>query len=149
MRYAIDSSGNRWDIKEESVTTKVPGGQIVFSTPMAEMLYGKLTWYDDNERHYVNPDGIACATGEPDQTNYAGGTEADWDAVSKPKHYHKGGMECIDVINAIVTGMSPQQAYMVGNVIKYLWRCNEKNGVEDVAKAGKYIDMLLKHMESK
>jgi len=66
--------------------------------------------------------------------------------VEKPSYYIKGGMECIDVINAVVVDCGPQEAYLIGNVIKYLWRFKQKNGKEDVAKARKYIDMLLASM---
>ena len=133
MRYAIDRHGTRWDMAGDTCIQKTKGGQTTFFIDDAEKVFGPLTWHDD----------------EPSQDNYAGGTEADWDAVRKPKHYHKGGMECWQFIDVIVEGCTPQQAWRIANIVKYLWRCNEKNGIEDVAKAGKYIDMLLKHMENK
>lgn len=33
--------------------------------------------------------------------------------------------------------------YMAGNVIKYVSRYKEKNGIEDLKKARHYIDMLI------
>lgn len=33
--------------------------------------------------------------------------------------------------------------YMAGNVIKYVSRYQEKNGIEDLKKARHYIDMLI------
>ena len=53
------------------------------------------------------------------------------DMVSHPKHYTQGGIEAV----------------CVANVIKYLWRYEEKNGVEDVRKAKWYIERLLKELE--
>lgn len=85
---------------------------------------------------------------EPDQTNYAGATQKEWDAVSNPRHYHRGGVECIDVIDACVIGLTPQEAFRTGNAMKYLWRWKEKNGVEDLKKARQCIDMLIKIVES-
>ena len=39
------------------------------------------------------------------------------------------------------------EAVCVANVIKYLWRYEEKNGIEDVRKAKWYIERLLKELE--
>ena len=62
--------------------------------------------------------------------------------VSKPSHYIKGGMECIDFIRAIVSDLTPYEAYCLGNVVKYLWRFKDKNGVIDLDKAVRYIEFL-------
>lgn len=43
-----------------------------------------------------------------------------FDAVNRPPHYVKGGMECIDFIRAIVSDLTPYEAYCLGNVVKYL-----------------------------
>lgn len=64
------------------------------------------------------------------------------DNVNKPAHYTKGGIECIDAIQA---ALSPVEfvGYCKGNVIKYIWREKHKGGVEDLKKAGWYITKLL------
>mgnify|MGYP002516657379 CR=1 FL=1 len=72
-----------------------------------------------------------------------------YDVVSRPKHYNQGGIECIECIKAAVTNKVGIEAVCVANVIKYLFRYEEKNGVEDVHKAKWYIDRLLKEMEEK
>ena len=64
------------------------------------------------------------------------------DIVNKPAHYVKGNMECIDFIKAIVSDLTPYEAYCLGNVVKYLWRFKDKNGVIDLDKAVKYIEFL-------
>lgn len=68
------------------------------------------------------------------------------DNVNHPKHYLKGGLECIQVIKAQLT---PEQyeGYLYGNVIKYMWRWKEKNGLEDLRKANHYLDWLIKGVE--
>ena len=63
------------------------------------------------------------------------------DNVNRPKHYFKGGLECIQVIKAQLT---PEQntGYLYGNVLKYMWRWPDKNGLEDLRKAAKYLEWL-------
>jgi len=55
------------------------------------------------------------------------------DNVNNPKHYtsHPSGIECIQVVE--------HMNFNVGNAIKYLWRTDHKNGLEDLKKAAWYI----------
>ena len=69
------------------------------------------------------------------------------DMVSHPKHYTQGGIECIDALKAATVGKRGIEAVCVANVIKYLWRYEEKNGIEDIRKAKWYIERLLKELE--
>lgn len=68
-----------------------------------------------------------------------------FDTVQRPAHYNQSGIECID---AIAASMTPAefQAYLKGNVQKYLWRYQHKNGVEDCRKAQWYLDRLVKEL---
>ena len=68
------------------------------------------------------------------------------DNVNHPKHYCKGGLECIQVIKAQLT---PEQnkGYLYGNVLKYMWRWPEKNGIEDLRKAKHYLEWLIEEVE--
>ena len=72
----------------------------------------------------------------------------DIDVVNHPSHYTKGSIECIDAIDSATTGKSGIEAVCVANVIKYLWRYEEKNGLEDVKKAKWYINKLISELES-
>ena len=63
--------------------------------------------------------------------------------VEHPPHYTAGGIECIDAIMAAVTGLTPQEAVCVANVIKYTWRFKHKNGKQDLAKAEWYLQRLM------
>ena len=71
------------------------------------------------------------------------------DNVCHPKHYTQGNIECIDALKAATVGKTGIEAVCVANVIKYLWRYEEKNGVEDVQKAHWYLERLIKEIENK
>ena len=75
--------------------------------------------------------------------------DAQFDKVEKPKHYLRNGHECIDIIRIMTKGIDGYEGYLIGNVIKYIFRYNEKNGVEDCRKAIKYIEFLIDEMEKK
>jgi hypothetical protein len=64
------------------------------------------------------------------------------DNVNRPKHYRKGRVECIDAIKS-ATG-DGYQFYLQGNIMKYMWRFNHKNGLEDLQKAQWYLSELIK-----
>ena len=69
------------------------------------------------------------------------------DMVNHPQHYTQGGIECIDALKAATVGKRGIEAVCVANVIKYLWRYEEKNGIEDIRKAKFYVERLLKELE--
>lgn len=71
------------------------------------------------------------------------------DSVNHPSHYTQSGIECIDALAAATSGKSGIEAVCVANVIKYLWRYELKNGLEDVKKARWYIDRLISELEKK
>ena len=76
--------------------------------------------------------------------------QATTDMVNSPSHYCKGGFECIDVIRAAISDITdPFEAYCTGNIIKYIWRWNDKNGVEDLNKAKQYADIIIEYRASK
>ena len=68
------------------------------------------------------------------------------DNVNHPKHYCKGGVESIDFVRAAVSNLSGFEAVCVANIIKYAWRYKEKNGLEDVMKARKYLEWLIEEV---
>lgn len=70
------------------------------------------------------------------------------DVVNHPSHYTQGGIECIDAITAATVGKTGIEAVCVANVVKYLWRYEEKNGLEDVKKARWYLERLISELES-
>lgn len=70
------------------------------------------------------------------------------DNVDHPSHYTQGKIECIDALESATIGKSGIEAVCVANVIKYLWRYEEKNGLEDVKKAQWYLERLVASMGS-
>lgn len=71
------------------------------------------------------------------------------DNVNHPDHYTQGEIECIDAIKAATVGKTGIEAACVGNIIKYLWRYEQKNGIEDCRKAKWYLDRLIKELGAK
>ena len=65
------------------------------------------------------------------------------DAVNRPAYYVSGSVECIDAIDAAVTGLEGYQAVYTAQVMKYIYRWKRKNGVEDLEKARWYLDRLI------
>ena len=69
------------------------------------------------------------------------------DPVNHPEHYTRGGIECIDAITAAVCELPGIEAWLVGQVIKYVWRYKWKNGLEDLSKARFYLDRLIAEIQ--
>jgi len=61
----------------------------------------------------------------------------------RPYHYHKGGM---DLFQFLELKWTPAQleAFYAGNVLKYVLRYDNKNGLEDLQKAKVYLEELIK-----
>ena len=58
-------------------------------------------------------------------------------------HYSKLAIQPVEYINA------NKLTYLQGNVIKYVTRYKDKNGVEDLQKAKHYVEMLIELEEGK
>ena len=93
---------------------------------------------------YKELDQAACENAQAECCN----KKPDIDMVNHPSHYTQGGIECIDCIKSATVGKVGIEAFCVGNAIKYLFRYEEKNGIEDVKKARWYIDRLIKELEN-
>jgi len=61
-----------------------------------------------------------------------------------PSHY-KGEIECIDAIRSSMT-KEAFLGYLKGNILKYLWRYENKNGKEDLQKAEWYNQKLIQSL---
>lgn len=64
------------------------------------------------------------------------------DNVDHPKHYnqHPSGIECIEIVR--------HMTFNLGNAIKYIWRADFKNGLEDIKKAIWYLEDEIKKREN-
>lgn len=61
-----------------------------------------------------------------------------------PKHYksHGSGIECIQV--------TEHMDFLLGNAIKYIWRCGWKDSqLDDLRKAKWYIERKIKQLEER
>lgn len=66
------------------------------------------------------------------------------DDVNHPEHYQNiAGVEAIDILNDVVKDLPGKQASMLWNTLKYLFRFQKKNGVEDLKKAQNYLKWLI------
>ena len=63
------------------------------------------------------------------------------DPVNSPRHYTSSpsGVECITVAEHL--------NFCIGNAMKYLWRADLKNGLEDLKKARWYVDREIARRE--
>lgn len=71
------------------------------------------------------------------------------DNVNHPKHYQsRSGLEVIDVIESFTENLKGAEATNTGNILKYMCRWKEKNGLEDLKKAEWYLKRLIAYVEN-
>lgn len=54
-------------------------------------------------------------------------------------------IECVDIIKALIeaNGLTGYEAYLYGNILKYMWRCGRKGSLaNDLDKAKNYLSEL-------
>lgn len=80
-----------------------------------------------------------------DNKNY----ESEDVMVSHPSHYiSESGLEVIQVVEAFTANLKGIEATDTGNVIKYICRWKEKNGIQDLEKAKWYLTHLINHLKN-
>lgn len=64
------------------------------------------------------------------------------DPVNHPKHYtsHPSGVECIQIVE--------HMQFNLGNVMKYIWRADHANGIQDLEKARWYLDREIQKRQT-
>ena len=60
------------------------------------------------------------------------------DNINHPAHYETGSIECIDVLIE-TQGAKAVQSFCICNAIKYLYRWQRKNGIEDTSMTSREI----------
>lgn len=94
----------------------------------------KNTAVTDSEEYNARSDMFEPATNpEPETEN---------DVINHPSHYTQGGIECIDAMESAF-GAAQLAVYCKIAAFKYIWRCERKNGAEDVKKAIWYLNKYL------
>lgn len=126
------------NLYDEEVTIFTNGYGCRFRGMNDNMLNKVYNWYKElDQASCENAEGSCC------------NKEPNVDMVNHPSHYTQGGIECIDALKAATVNKTGIEAVCTANAIKYLWRYEEKNGIEDVKKARWYIDRLIKELEEK
>lgn len=107
---------------------------------------GRETWDSGFEIEHVAP-GIAAWLKNSKGEKFE--VPKPEDTVNHPNHYTAGTLETIDAIEAMVgqAGWSPATGYLLGNVLKYLWRHAHKGGLESLKKARWYLDREIAAVE--
>lgn len=70
-----------------------------------------------------------------------------FDSVDLPAHYAFGGIEAIEALESCMS-TEAFRGFLKGNAIKYLWRYEKKNGLEDLKKAKWYLKALIFALEN-
>ena len=110
---------------------------------LGEKTMAKMIYYNEEEMKDVLNDL------DDKDMDYSGAFESDIiedDAVNNPPHYNKGGIECIDAIEAMLAH-EEFVGYLRGNSLKYRWRFRYKNGIQDLEKAEWYENKLMETLK--
>ena len=126
---------NVYDKETAEFTDKYSCVFNAMDNKMLDKIYG---WYKELDQATCKNDEVNCCN-----------KESNADMVNHPSHYNQGSIECIDALKAATVSKTGIEAICTANAIKYLWRYEEKNGIEDVKKARWYIDRLIKELEEK
>lgn len=94
---------------------------------------GLTGWFQANQFELIKEYTPLVSTPTP--------TTPSKDPVHRPSHYTRFKIEPIYFI------MENNLPFWAGNVIKYTCRHDAKNGIEDLKKARRYLDMQIKKME--
>jgi len=65
------------------------------------------------------------------------------DNINSPGHYNTGNVEVIEIIEQLTEGMEGKKAFNLGNVIKYIFRHENKGGTDDLKKAAWYLNRVI------
>lgn len=124
-------SFNYFGNKSNTFFLKKVDGEYLYSN---EFSTGSLnSWHDWGNEIF---DDVVCLW---QRDSVEGNKEDD---VNSPSHYNKGGVECIDAIESSMT-KEAFCGYLKGNVIKYMYRYENKGGVESLKKAQWYLNKLI------
>lgn len=92
----------------------------------------------------IMSDTVSLTNNKEACTQY--GTDQIKDNIN-PDHYKQGKVECIDAIESATVNKKGIEAVCTSQIIKYIWRYESKNGLEDVKKCQWYLEKLIKHLE--
>lgn len=125
-------------VKGDFACSKGDAHQYNWENVKAYKVLRENAWSTD-DMPKLKPEGSR----EPISFNCRCETEELPDVVNHPSHYTNGKVECIDALESATVGKTGIEAVCVANVIKYLWRYEDKNGLEDIKKAQWYLNKLI------
>lgn len=69
--------------------------------------------------------------------------------TTNPEHYHKGDIDVITFLQLFFpeNKFNVSEGFFIGNIVKYVCRYKDKNGLEDLEKAKDYLERLMKQYE--
>jgi hypothetical protein len=71
------------------------------------------------------------------------------DMINHPVHYISSEAKCSSCNSKIeCIDIARHMNFNIGNTLKYLWRYQNKNGLEDLKKAQWYLNDAIKEMEN-
>ncbi|WP_249629112.1 DUF3310 domain-containing protein [Streptococcus uberis] len=71
------------------------------------------------------------------------------DSIKNVSHYQgKDGLEVFEVQENFIGDLAGMQAFHWCNVVKYILRFQKKNGIEDLKKARRYLDLMISEVEN-
>lgn len=99
----------------------------------------------DEERERRQADGLAYLLdvifGRPEDEDEPGDAR---ETVDDPGWYTSGAVETIDKIEAVIDGLPAREAFLLGQVIRYVDRAGEKDDPAiDLGKANNYAHRLV------
>lgn len=69
---------------------------------------------------------------------------------NNPNHYKWGlSVSTMEVVEEVCKEYKGIEAFYVANILKYIIRANNKNGIEDIMKVKDYATRLYDHMLKK
>ena len=132
-----------------SESTNYPGMYTVYCTECHKLLWDKASSTDE-ARGILNDH--MKAVHDPAPLNGLRTPPVpifieQYDEVDCPEHYAKGSLECIDWIRIFLTE-EEYHGYLKGNILKYLWRHEDKGKpMQDLEKLRKYAEFLIDQFE--
>lgn len=69
------------------------------------------------------------------------------DNINHPKHYNNSQAKCECGRRIECIDITRHMNFNLGNAMKYIWRFQDKNGLEDLKKAQWYLNDAIKNME--
>ena len=121
-----------------------------FKSDFRECYHGdRFKWFDCSKapKFYTLGDVIWQRSTHPEELPFIDDEPKHDDNVNHPSHYTQGSIECIEALEAATVNKQGIEAVCVSNIIKYLWRYESKNGLEDVKKAQWYLQKLVDKLE--